>query len=257
MLSLLLLLLLSKVGLTAALTAIPSSTSSLITSNHLLFSFGFISDIQYADSDDQMNFQGTKLRRYRNSLAIYREAVRQWSAPPRPVDFAIILGDIIDGKAAFAGNQRECLQEVIEIGKILDRPKYYCFGNHCHYCFKRPDLRELLVKPSLSHFSDVAKEASTEPTGNLSAELSSDEITSSDGYPSNHEDFTQLHYHFSPYPGWRFVSLDAYDISTIGSLILVFLAFKTLSLLYCARTVFLHALKVPQILKTAPSLISG
>lgn len=158
-----------------------------------LYSFGLVADIQYADSEDAMNFQRTSIRRYRQSLSIYEDAINHWSSAPT-TKFAVILGDIVDGRAAGAGDQQACLQRIIDAGNIgKGIEKFYCFGNHCHYCFSRTELREKLIMPNIMHRKDEA------------------------GLPSNFLSNTQLYYHWSPFPGWRFVALDGYDVSIVGA----------------------------------------
>jgi len=54
--------------------------------------FGIVGDIQYADSDDGSNFQGTAHRRYRQSLSSFAEAVGAWSILD-DVKFGLSLGN--------------------------------------------------------------------------------------------------------------------------------------------------------------------
>lgn len=157
-----------------------------------LFKFGIIADIQYVDLVDSPNFQGTRIRRYRQSLSIYQEAARYWKQ--NNVDFSILLGDLIDGRAAMDKSQMQCLQNILDIAEQGTPVSYYCFGNHCHYCFSRPTLHNTLVTPNILKGRNY----------------------SSHDFPANDEVKNQLHYHFSPYPGFRFISLDGYDVSLIG-----------------------------------------
>lgn len=64
------------------------------------FSFGVIADIQYADIDDAMNFQKTKVRRYRNSLKIFKDAAHYWKSIPQ-LSFNIILGNFSTSLSLF------------------------------------------------------------------------------------------------------------------------------------------------------------
>lgn len=61
------------------------------------FRFGLLSDVQYCDCDDAMNFAGTEMRRYR-CLDGTREAAAAFSR--QKVAFAAQLGDLIDGQNA-------------------------------------------------------------------------------------------------------------------------------------------------------------
>ena len=62
-----------------------------------LFRFGFISDIQYADIEDAMNFSKTEHRGYRDSLENTKKAVAYWNQQHPVPSFVVQLGDIIDG----------------------------------------------------------------------------------------------------------------------------------------------------------------
>ena len=63
----------------------------------LLFKFGIISDIQYVDLPDALNFQQTKLRRYRQSLDIFQKAITNWisSVDEVEIKFVLILGTVL------------------------------------------------------------------------------------------------------------------------------------------------------------------
>lgn len=158
-----------------------------VPSSPALFRFGVIADIQYVDLPDAPNFQGTKLRRYRNSLQIYQRAIEHWQME-RKVDFAMILGDLVDGKANLEKTQYDCLKRLSHVANQLQAPKYYCFGNHCHYCFTRTDLQYYLAP--------------------LSRDLE---------HPLQRESEKHLFFDWSPAPGWRFISVDGYDLSLIGA----------------------------------------
>lgn len=67
----------------------------MATSPQPLFSFGVISDVQYADIPDGQSFHGVP-RYYRNSLTATRRAVVEgWS--PAGCQCGIHFGDILDG----------------------------------------------------------------------------------------------------------------------------------------------------------------
>ena len=81
----------------------------------------------------------------------------------------------------------ECLEEILSVLKGPSSqekaPSYFfCFGNHEFYNFERRELVEKLVPKSAT------------PTNNDNG----------------------LYYDFSPYPGFRFVCVDSYDISLLG-----------------------------------------
>lgn len=151
-----------------------------------LFSFGVISDIQYSSFSDASNFQGTKIRRYKQSFDIFNEATKYWKE--EEVSFSLLLGDVIDGKAETMKDQHDCLQHILNSGQRENIPLYFCFGNHCHYCFTRRELLKLVPGKSISEYDSSAD--------------------------CDHHD---LCYSWSPHPGWRFISIDGYDVSTIGA----------------------------------------
>lgn len=152
-----------------------------------LFRFGVCADIQYVAADDDYNFQKTKVRRYRQSLNIFRNAVDHWHESD--ISFALLLGDILDGKSNSMKNQQTCLDEVLNIcrrGRSSEDSwssfSYYpTMGNHDYYCYSRSELHAKLF----SAIPDTSKD--------------------------------KLYYDFSPHPEWRVVALDAYDVSLIGA----------------------------------------
>ena len=146
-----------------------------------LFRFGVCADVQYVNADDDYNFQKTKVRRYRQSLEIFREAVEHWDSQG-DVSFALVLGDILDGKSSALKTQGRCLDEVLEICQRWRGGEYWWVsGNHCHYAFSRPELYARL-------YQQIAGTSES-----------------------------KLYYDFCPHPSWRFISLDAYDVSLIGA----------------------------------------
>lgn len=162
------------------------------STNPPLFSFGLIADVQYADTSDAMNFQRTRMRRYRQSLDILRTAVNSWESMGRKLSGAVILGDICDGKANENKTQRGCLETILGIIDSSSHKYNYVFGNHCHYCFTRGELQSLILGAKSSVLYDHRDRSSILDAG-------------------------VLHYDWSPHPGWRFVFLDSYDVSLIGA----------------------------------------
>jgi len=146
------------------------------------FSFGICADIQYADSADDYNFQKTKIRRYRQSLEIFGDAVKYWSTNQRKIEFALLLGDLLDGKCSATNSQANALESVLSVCSRGPGIRYFpTLGNHDYYSFTRPEAHARLFNsiPETSH--------------------------------------DKLFYDFTPHPEWRFISLDAYDISLIGA----------------------------------------
>ncbi|KAM0026526.1 putative hydrolase [Helianthus debilis subsp. tardiflorus] len=60
-----------------------------------LFSFGVITDVQYADIPDSRSFLGIP-RYYRNSILVWQKAIQNWNNRQN-ISFALNLGDIVDG----------------------------------------------------------------------------------------------------------------------------------------------------------------
>ncbi|CAI5995532.1 unnamed protein product [Closterium sp. NIES-64] len=142
-----------------------------------LFSFGVMTDVQYADIDDGHSFLGIP-RFYRHSLEVVKRAVRDWNHETNHISFAVHFGDLVDGLCP-REKSLEAFQTVLgEFGKLANGPVYHMLGNHCLYNLPRKTLNKLLaMPPSADHRS---------------------------------------YYHFSPFPGFRLVVLDPYDISMIG-----------------------------------------
>ena len=167
---------------------------SKLSAKPSLFRFGICADIQYVAADDDFNFQKTKVRRYRQSLEIFREAVEHWHGL-EDVKFALVLGDILDGKTSIMKNQVSCLDEVLDIcrrgassanrggsfSSAAGMAYFPTLGNHDYYAFSRSELHARLYR----HIPGTST--------------------------------TKLYYDFSPHPAWRFISLDAYDVSLIGA----------------------------------------
>lgn len=176
-----------------------NSVSDTINSNNnkekCLFSFGVIADIQYADSDDALNFQQTKIRRYRQSLKIFEDAVDHWNQMKEEnnILFSIILGDILDGKCRSLNNRDKCYNDFLQVQAKKEIDYHYCFGNHCHYSFSRKELHN-----------------------NFLCENNYGEKMNAVGIPK-YTTPNKLYYDFSPMKGWRFISLDSYDVSCIGA----------------------------------------
>ncbi|KAG7462391.1 manganese-dependent ADP-ribose/CDP-alcohol diphosphatase [Solea senegalensis] len=153
-----------------------------------LFSFGVIADIQYADIDDGYNYSQTSKRYYRSSLQLLGRARESWSEAAVKPDFVLQLGDIVDGFNKRHGASQRALDTVLrEFGSSPELEVHHVWGNHEFYNFSRSSL--LLSKLNTRPLS-----------GDPAAACCSDIYA----------------YHFSPVPGFRFVVLDAYDVSVLG-----------------------------------------
>jgi manganese-dependent ADP-ribose/CDP-alcohol diphosphatase len=111
-----------------------------------IISFGIITDIQYADIENGLNYVGDKTRYYRNSLNLVKESVQHWHENIADANFKFIiqLGDIIDGKSS--KDREDALSLVLNELKsdfktlIPDFSLYHIWGNHEFYCFKRDEI---------------------------------------------------------------------------------------------------------------------
>lgn len=108
----------------------------------------------------------------------------------------IFIGDMIDGKCVESKSQLQCLTRLKNISELLPFKSYFCFGNHCHYSFNRVAI----VKNFLADKPWLLKPP---PTASLPIDTPC--------RPS------KIYYHWSPHPGWRFICVDSYDVSLIGS----------------------------------------
>ncbi|KAL9272801.1 Manganese-dependent ADP-ribose/CDP-alcohol diphosphatase-like protein, partial [Drosera capensis] len=144
------------------------------TTKQPLFSFGVISDVQYADIPDGRSFLGVP-RYYRHSLLVLQRAVQSWNNAVN-LSFAINYGDIVDGFCPRDESLNSVKKVVAEFEKF-DGPVYHMIGNHCLYNLPRDELVPMLRIPGRSGLA---------------------------------------YYEFSPTPDYRFVVLDAYDVSAIG-----------------------------------------
>ena len=149
-----------------------------------LFTFGIIADIQYADIDDGFNFKQTRKRYYRNSLRLLQKANEGWNVEQVKPSFILQLGDIIDGfNKKFDASQ--CALDRVMREFNHSPAVHHVWGNHEFYNFTRGVL-----------FSSV-----------LNTKSNQDRVSDPDEFYA---------YHFSPTPNFRFVVLDAYDLSVIG-----------------------------------------
>jgi hypothetical protein len=134
------------------------------------FRFGAIGDVQYADADDAWDFDHVRKRFYRGSLNSVRAAVAAWNsdAPgpqsPQPtclhpslsplfgwflwdlgcppVNFAVQLGDVIDGRCARGGiaESTAALETVYNEFRRFRGTVFDVIGNH-----------EVRLHPAIQH----------------------------------------------------------------------------------------------------------
>ena len=175
----------------------------------ILFSFGLISDIQYADINDRQNYLKTKWRRYRNALVSLQQAVAHWKGAKWSPSFIVQLGDIIDG---FNSSQvdmddskrnfsKEALDAVMKEFSKLPReiPVLHNVGNHELYNFPREELARSVLHP----FNSCS---------------SASYLSTHQNHPTASEKETKpFYFSFTPHPKFCFIYLDSYDISILGS----------------------------------------
>ena len=174
----------------------------------VLFSFGLITDIQYADICDRQNSSNGRWRRYRNALFCLQEAVAHWKIVKSMPAFIVQLGDIIDGFNASlvdaSDNQRSFSKEALdavmkEFSKLpLEMPVFHNLGNHELYNFSRKELARSVLHP----FNSCAS------ASYLSLHQSHPVISKGETKP--------FYFSFTPHPKFCFVYLDSYHISILG-----------------------------------------
>ncbi|XP_075034234.1 manganese-dependent ADP-ribose/CDP-alcohol diphosphatase [Mixophyes fleayi] len=157
-----------------------------------LFTFGIIADIQYANIDDGYNYVKTKMRYYRNSLSQLRNATEGWASETIEPTFILQLGDIIDGYNVQNKSSETSLAKVLTEIEKLKIPVHHIWGNHEFYNFSRKRLLE----------------------SKLNSMRIKDTLTTS---PENLHHLESFYaYHFSPFPKFRLLLIDSYDLSVIG-----------------------------------------
>lgn len=110
-----------------------------------LFSFGVISDVQYADIPDGRSFKGVP-RYYRHSIHVLQRAVQKWNSLQH-LSFAVNFGDIVDGFCP-KDQSLDAVKMVASKFEEFNGPTYHMIGNHCLYNLAREKLLPLLKIPS-------------------------------------------------------------------------------------------------------------
>lgn len=139
-----------------------------------LFSFGVISDVQYADIPDGRSFLGVP-RYYQHSINVLKRAIQNWNNK-QTLKFSVNFGDIVDGFCP-KDQSFDAIKKIIGEFEAFDGSVYHMIGNHCLYNLPRDKLLPLF---KIKNLDDCA------------------------------------YYDFSPVPEYRFIILDAYDVSALG-----------------------------------------
>ena len=169
-----------------------------------LFSFGLISDVQYADADDGHDYTGTRRRSYRNSLQGLREAVTSWNTSQFPVKFVLQLGDLVDARNKEKGQSRVALARVLQECQRFKGEFHHIWGNHEFYNFSRTELYDLPLSPAYVEQNPFVFDSAPSDGLKISVPMPGD-INNNGGY-----------YSFSPNPDFLFIMLDTYGKSMLG-----------------------------------------
>lgn len=144
------------------------------------FQFGIVGDVQFVDDDDGPNFDGSAIRRYRQSYDIFSQASKEFDK--LSIKHSIQVGDVIDLKCKNYGTSEVSFNQILDCAKSSKQEWKFCLGNHDFVCLSREKLYDLAIDVEFKSFCSPSK----------------------------------LFYDYSPSPGIRFLILDAYDISLIS-----------------------------------------
>ena len=106
---------------------------------------GIIADVQHAPIDDGFSYSGTP-RYYRHAISAASSAARKFQSTS--CDFAIDLGDVIDGQCAnLPSGPDPVLTSISEALSAYEGEWFHTYGNHEMYCFDRQTIGERLGVP--------------------------------------------------------------------------------------------------------------
>ena len=184
--------------------------------DELIFSFGLIGDTQYVDAEDGTNFEGSIVRRYRQSLETLLLANAHFNSLNKTQKLltSVLLGDLIDIKTIKLNTVDAALDAVLaatsntDIFDAADAAADAAAGaaeasprtregggRHCwKYVLGNHDLTALTRAEAYARLIPADVAASTQ-------QCSPD----------------KLYYHCSPCLGHRFVFLDSFDISLLNA----------------------------------------
>lgn len=125
------------------------STNGLVSAQgkQPIFSFGVISDVQYADQPDRRSFVGV-LRYYRHSICVLQRAIHKWNELQK-LKFVVNFGDIVDGCCP-KDQSLNAVKLLVDEFETFKGTIYHMIGNHCLYNLPRDMLLPLLKIPSLN-----------------------------------------------------------------------------------------------------------
>ena len=150
-----------------------------------LFSFGVVTDVQYADEDNKLSVK-KNMRYYREALCRLRDAVQHWNSCPNghKVNFLLQLGDVIDGLNRRKGQSQVALDRVMAEINAFNGPVHHTWGNHELYNFPREELLQMCLNSAPAEDENGRKSKS--------------------------------YYSFSPHPDFLIIMLDTYSKSMLG-----------------------------------------
>ena len=182
-----------------------------------LFSVGVIADPQYANMDERYDHTKTRIRFYRNSLNITKNAINIWNnmeesnrLQPKPC-MIICLGDIIDGCNNKCNKSESAMKDIFSIFNQFNISKEYMNSlkkNILNYDPNSNINNNIEMKydfiPKFPIFHNCI---GNHELYNFGRNKLSDYM-----YTNNNE----YYYSFSPFKGYLFIILDSYKLSTMG-----------------------------------------
>jgi manganese-dependent ADP-ribose/CDP-alcohol diphosphatase len=113
----------------AGFTSKGKDTVNMKSTTTPLFSFGVVSDIQYANRP----IVSGKERYELDALYKLNNCITTWKNYQLPLKCAVNLGDIIDGHEGETAHHRDAedLKDVLAAFGRIDVPTYHVLGNHC------------------------------------------------------------------------------------------------------------------------------
>lgn len=171
-----------KMASRATIFTVRCSASTRLAAAKPHVKVGILSDVQYANVDDNISSSGTK-RYYRNTLNCLEQAVSAWTL--QSVDCVVNLGDIIDAYNMVTDTSEQALQAVLDVFDRLptEIDVRHVLGNHCvcHPVERECLLDKLGMKMRCETLADSPES----------------------GY-----------YSFIPHESWKMIVLDGSDVST-------------------------------------------
>jgi manganese-dependent ADP-ribose/CDP-alcohol diphosphatase len=113
---------LAGLGCNSTAASADSNTLEMSTSSDLPFSFGLLSDVQYADKET------VGKRRYRDGLVNLKNCVKDFRS--KDLRFVVHCGDIIDGRDEVEESRKD-LNQVVDAFSRLTCEVHHVIGNHC------------------------------------------------------------------------------------------------------------------------------